>query len=191
MQLTERKVEILLVAAKLFKEKGFGAVSMRDMGSAMNIKAASIYNHIDSKQEILSLIIIEIAEEFTTVMNEIVTSNDSVISKLKSVIQLHIDITIKNPDALACLNKEWIHLTQKNLTYFLKMRENYENNFRAIIKKGIENGELKNLNLDIMVYSMHATLRNLYLWYSKKKDVDPVIVKQNLTEILLKGFIIK
>ncbi len=191
MQLTERKVEILLVAAKLFKEKGFGAVSMRDMGSAMNIKAASIYNHIDSKQEILSLIIIEIAEEFTTVMNEIVTSNDSVISKLKSVIQLHIDITIKNPDSLACLNKEWIHLTQKNLTYFLKMRENYENNFRAIIKKGIENGELKNLNLDIMVYSMHATLRNLYLWYGKKKDVNPVIVKQNLTEILLKGFIIK
>ncbi|NND10648.1 MAG: helix-turn-helix transcriptional regulator, partial [Flavobacteriaceae bacterium] len=60
-----RKQEIINTSAKLFKEKGFSAVTMRDLAQAMGIKAASLYNHINSKQEILTNIIISIAEEFT------------------------------------------------------------------------------------------------------------------------------
>ena len=52
-----RKEEILRVAANLFKKKGYSAVTMRDLAKAMGIKAASLYNHINSKQEILSVII--------------------------------------------------------------------------------------------------------------------------------------
>ncbi|WP_339614539.1 helix-turn-helix domain-containing protein, partial [uncultured Winogradskyella sp.] len=60
-----RKEEIVRVAAKLFKEKGYSAVTMRDLATAMGIKAASLYNHINSKQDILNAIIISLAEEFT------------------------------------------------------------------------------------------------------------------------------
>ena len=101
MKITDRKLEIITIAAQLFKEKGYSAVTMRDIAQGMNIKAASLYNHIKSKQEILVLIIIEIAEEFTNVMNEIVASKTTVVSKIEGVIQLHIDITLRNADALA------------------------------------------------------------------------------------------
>ena len=53
-----RKQEIIQTAAKLFKEKGYSAVTMRDLASAMGMKAASLYNHINSKQQILKEIII-------------------------------------------------------------------------------------------------------------------------------------
>ena len=143
MKITDRKLEIITIAAKLFKEKGYSAVTMRDIAQAMNIKAASLYNHIKSKQEILVLIIIEIAEEFTSLMNEIVSSNTTVVNKIERVIQLHIDITLRNADALACLNNDWMHLPEKQLQYFLHMREEYEAQFRQIVKTGIEQGELK------------------------------------------------
>ena len=52
MKITDRKTEIINVAAQLFKEKGYSAVTMRDIAQAMDIKAASLYNHIKSKQEI-------------------------------------------------------------------------------------------------------------------------------------------
>ena len=64
MKLT-RKEEIVIVAAKLFKEKGYSAVSMRDIAQQMDIKAASLYNHIKSKQEILSSLVLHVAEKFT------------------------------------------------------------------------------------------------------------------------------
>jgi len=178
MKPTDRKSEIIAIAAQLFKEKGYSAVTMRDIAQAMNIKAASLYNHIKSKQEILVLIIIEIAEEFTQTMENIVHSEETTIQKLEKVIQLHIDITLRNADALACLNNDWMHLADAELAYFIKMREDYEDNFRTIIKNGIANQEIKNLNVEVIIFSTLSTLRTLYLWYGKKKSPNPSVLNQ-------------
>ena len=61
MQKETRKEEILRVAARLFKNKGYSAVTMRDLATDMGIKAASLYNHISSKQAILQEIVLAIA----------------------------------------------------------------------------------------------------------------------------------
>ena len=189
MKPIDRKTEIINCAAKLFKEKGYSAVTMRDIAQAMDIKAASLYNHIKSKQEILVLIVIEIAEEFTNTINEIVLSKSTTIQKLEKVIQLHIDITIRNPEALACLNNDWMHLTDEELTYFIKMREDYEENFRNIIKSGIASKEIKNINPEVIIFSMLSTLRTLYLWYGKKKGFTEASLKNNMKEVLLNGIV--
>ncbi len=187
MKITDRKTEIINVAAKLFKEKGYSAVTMRDIAQAMDIKAASLYNHIKSKQEILVLIIIEIAEEFTKIMNEVLISNESAISKIERIIQLHIDITLRNPDALACLNNDWMHLTNAELLHFIKMREEYENNFKTIVKQGIANGEIKNYNLDVIIFSILSTLRTLYIWYNKTNKLSSKALTDNMIKVLLNG----
>lgn len=189
MKPLDRKTEIVNSAAKLFKEKGYSAVTMRDIAQDLDIKAASLYNHIKSKQEILVLIVIEIAEEFTNKMNEIVNSNSTTIQKLEKVIQVHIEITIRNPEALACLNNDWMHLTDKELTYFIKMREDYEENFRNIVKSGIASNEIKNLNQEVIVFSMLSTLRTLYLWYGKKKGFTEISLKRDLSQVLLNGIV--
>jgi len=189
MKITERKSEIIAIASRLFREKGYSAITMRDIAQAMEIKAASLYNHIKSKQEILVLIIIEIAEEFTSVMNQIVNSEISSIEKIKKVIQLHIDITLRNPDALACLNNDWMHLEDNELKYFLKMRAEYEDNFRKIIKVGIQNNEIKSLNQEVIIFSTLSTLRTLYLWYNKYKSLNDKVLMKDLEEILLKGIV--
>jgi len=189
MKQIDRKTEIINCAAKLFKEKGYSAVTMRDIAQALDIKAASLYNHIKSKQEILVLIVIEIAEEFTNTINEIVLSETTTIQKLEKVIQLHIDITIRNPEAIACLNNDWMHLTDEELTYFVKMREDYEESFRDIIKSGITSNEIKNLNPEVIIFSMLSTLRTLYLWYGKKKGFTEASLKSDMKEVLLKGIV--
>lgn len=189
MKPQDRKSEIIAIAAKLFKEKGYSAVTMRDIANALDIKAASLYNHITSKQEILVLIIIEIAEEFTNKMNKIVNSDETSIQKLQKIIELHIDITIRNPDELASLNNDWMHLTNHELTYFIKMREDYEQNFRKIVKSGIDNHEIKNLNPEVIIFSMLSTLRTLYLWYGKKNTINEKVLKSNMTKVLMNGII--
>lgn len=189
MKIADRKTEIITVAAQLFKEKGYSAVTMRDIAQAMDIKAASLYNHIKSKQEILVLIVVEIAEEFTNTMNEVVKSSDATITKIEKVIQLHIDITLRDANALACLNNDWMHLADEELAYFIKMREDYENNFRTIIKKGIEEGSIKNNNLEVIIFSILSTLRTLYLWYGKKKSPAPSVLKTNMIQVLLNGIV--
>ena len=187
MKTESRKQEIINAAAILFKEKGYSAVTMRDLAKAMGIKAASLYNHITSKQEILSTIIIDLAEEFTTGMNAIISSSIDPISKIKEIIRLHIDITLRNSDGLAALNNDWMHLEENHLIYFEKMRRDYEENFRKIVVRGISAKDIKPYHIEIIVFSTLSTLRTLYLWYPNQRNIDPEILKKDMISVLLEG----
>lgn len=186
MKQETRKDEIINTAAKLFKEKGYSAVTMRDLARAMGIKAASLYNHINSKQDILKAIIISIAEEFTSGMNGIIQSQESNISKLKSIVKLHVNITSYNTNGMASLNNDWMHL-EDQLEYYLKLRNEYETNFLSIIKQGILASEIKNSNPEIIMFSMLTTLRSLYLWIPKKEDLNANDLATSLSEVLIDG----
>ena len=186
MKKLSRKQEIINVASKLFKEKGYSAVTMRVIAKSMGIKAASLYNHINSKQEILTYIIISLAEEFTQGMSSIKLSNKNSIEKLKQIVSLHINITINNTNGMASLNNDWMHLKDQK-DYYLTLRVNYENSFRNIINKGIKKKEIINLNPDIMLFSILSTLRSLYLWIPKKEDLDPNELATSLSNVLLNG----
>lgn len=186
MKFENRKDEILKVAAKLFKEKGYSAVTMRDLAQEMGIKAASLYNHISSKQELLSDIIITIAEAFTNQMDIIKNANISNVEKLKKIIMLHIKITTQNTSEMASLNSDWMHL-EEQLDYYLSLRKTYENNFRNILIAGIEANEIKDVNTDILLFSLLSTLRSLYLWIPKKEDLDTELLSVNLQKVLIEG----
>lgn len=188
MKYENRKDEIIQTAALLFKEKGYSAVTMRDIAKAMGIKAASLYNHIKSKQEILSEIIISLAEHFTSGMDNIMNSEDSSINKLKSIIALHVHITSHNQSGMASLNSDWMHLDDK-LEYYLKLRKDYEDNFRHIIKEGIDNDELLDANSEVMLFSILSTLRSLYVWIPKKEHLLEKSLAEDLSNVLLKGIV--
>ncbi len=183
-----RKEEIIKTSARLFKEKGFSAVTMRDIAKAMGIKAASLYNHINSKQEILSEIIITLAEEFTNGIEAIKKSDNNCIDNLKSVVNLHVDITSRNTYGMASLNNDWMHLEDK-LEYYLQLRKNHENNIRQIIEIGKKNNELVTADADVMLFSILSTLRSLYIWIPKKEELNPQSLALNLSKVLLNGII--
>lgn len=183
-----RRGEIIQTAAKLFKEKGYSAVTMRDLAMAMNMKAASLYNHIHSKQDILKAIIISLAETFTQGMDTIKKSECKSIEKLNLIVALHVDITTKNTYGMASLNNDWMHL-EEQLDYYLELRKNYEQDFLTIIKTGIVHNEIINANPEIVMFSVLSTLRSLYLWIPKKETIDSKQLAQNLTNILIYGII--
>ncbi|MBC3847493.1 TetR/AcrR family transcriptional regulator [Winogradskyella echinorum] len=186
MKQESRKEEIVRVAAKLFKEKGYSAVTMRDLAKAMGIKAASLYNHIKSKQDILKTIIISLAEEFTEGMQQIQASNENCIDKLNKIIELHVKISSQNIYGMASLNNDWMHLEEK-LDYYQKLRSDYENDFRSILNAGIASGEIVNVKPDVMMFSILTTLRSLYIWIPKKEDINLNDLSNTLSQILING----
>lgn len=190
MEKLSRKTEITNTAARLFREKGYNAVSMRDIAAAMDIKAASLYNHISGKQEILENVIMQVAQEFTEAVEFVGKSNKRytpLIEDLEEIIRRHIDITLKHPNALACLHRDWIHLQPEKKVEFLRLRENYENRIRQLIKIGIEKGEINNIHPEVILFSILSTLQTLYLWQGKRGKMEENILKSDMVEVLIKG----
>jgi len=191
MKTLTRKEEIVSIASQLFKERGYSAVSMRDIAQAMGIKAASLYNHITGKQEILSTLILEVAGEFTNGMNSVVSDSISPVAKIQKIIELHIDITVNYSEGLAALNNDWMHLENNDLDRFVKMREDYEENFRRIIKEGIEAGEIQPRHPEVILFSILSTLRTLYIWFQKRGKLDVNVLKKDMVAIFLNGIVNK
>src|SRR6188768_2583998 len=85
-----KKEAIIEIAAKLFHEKGFSATSMRDLAEHVGVEAASLYNHIQFKSEILQEICFKVANDFTTNMENVDTSEQSAIGKVEALLRFHI-----------------------------------------------------------------------------------------------------
>lgn len=58
------KEKILNISLRLFSEKGYDGVSMREIAAEVGIKGASIYSHFAGKQDILEAIFTEMTKRY-------------------------------------------------------------------------------------------------------------------------------
>ncbi len=184
-----RRTEILECAAKLFREKGYKATSMRDIAKAVGIQGASLYNHIDSKQDLLVELLMFIANLFTKEMDEINKSSLTPVDKIKRLIGLHVRYTEEHTDSISIITSEWVHLEEPVLSEYLDLRAAYERKFEKIITNCIKEGSFEKVNPKIALFSILSTLRWLYSWYSKQKNINPIELEQQMIHCLLTGLI--
>src|SRR6185436_5477573 len=93
-----KKEFILKKAAQMFREKGFAATSMRDLAEAVGIEAASLYNHIQSKSEILQEIIFRTANDCNVHLDNLDNDNMSSLKKIESLIRFHVHMMLNRFD---------------------------------------------------------------------------------------------
>lgn len=181
---TKRKEEIYAVAAKLFRNKGYVAATMRDIAELVGIEPSSLYSHIKSKEEILINICSSCANEFDQGMQVILNSDNSTQDKIHALIDLHLDIAYHKPSSVTVFNDEWRHLPKNELKLFLNKRSNYELKFKSILKKGMEEGSFVHLSESTAFQLIINSVKWIH-YYTKKMD-EPHF-EQNKREI--KSFI--
>jgi len=75
------KEKILSVALTLFSTKGYKAVSVRHIASDVGIKASSLYNHFENKQEILDELIKKNTKYIEDFLKDTIDLDSLIISK--------------------------------------------------------------------------------------------------------------
>ncbi|MBT8190689.1 MAG: TetR/AcrR family transcriptional regulator [Bacteroidia bacterium] len=160
---------------------------MRDIAKAMGMEAASLYNHIDSKQSILSELLLNIAKEFTDGMAAVQSMEIPSIKKLEALVSLHVRLTVQYNDSISLIPGEWVHLEGKSIREFTKLRDHYELAFKDIMKECIKEGSLRDQNIEITSFSILSTLRWLYSWFSKNKNIDVHILEEEMIQSLIYG----
>ena len=177
MKRSKRKQEIYAASARLFRKKGYAAASVRDIAELVGLEPSSLYSHIKSKEEILINICHDCAELFAEGMDTILVSKKTNIEKLDSVVDLHIDIAYTNPSSVTVFNDEWRHLPSKNLAEFLQKRKKYEDNFKKILKAGMDNGDFEHMSLTTTFNIIINSVKWLH-FFAKKLEKEAFEVKR-------------
>ena len=134
----QRKNQITDVATNKFREKGYRAVSMRELADHVGIEAASFYNHFDSKESILKEICFRMAHEFFNGIEEALQEEHAPDKMLALAIKSHISVITENTDASAVFFHDWRYLSEPYLSEFKELRLKYENIYREIIKCNVK-----------------------------------------------------
>ena len=163
---------------------------MRDLATDLDIKASSLYNHISGKHEILSLLIMKVANKFSDGMEGIKDGNDSAFAKAEKLIQLHIETALNLTYELAVLNNDWMHLEGNCYERYISLRKAYESDFKSILQKGIDAGEFQSFHVDTLLFNLLSTLRSIYLWIPKRSTTEVTDLKNELPKMLLSGFVV-
>jgi AcrR family transcriptional regulator len=184
---SSRKDIIVSKAASLFREKGYKATSMRELADAVGVEAASLYNHIHSKTEILHVICFNVANRFMSHMESIEQENVSAIVKVEKLLRFHINEMLHQYEEVYVSDREWKHLTDPYLSNFQNQRRTYRKRFAAIIEKGITAGEIKSIDAPTAVLIMLHAVSGIESWHRSTAKISGKELEENMVTIMVDG----
>jgi AcrR family transcriptional regulator len=182
-----KKEIILQKAAIMFREKGFSATSMRDLAESVGIEAASLYNHIRSKNEILEAICFGVANRFTANMEIIEAAALSSIQKVETLLRFHIRQMVEHYEEVYVSDREWKHLSEPYLSNFQNQRRSYRKRFAAIIEQGIQKKEIKNIDAPTAVLIILHAISGIESWHRSKEKINAEELENNMVVIMIDG----
>lgn len=182
-----RKEVIITEAAKLFREKGFSATSMRDLAEHVGVEAASLYNHISSKAEILQEICFKVANLFMTHIEEVDNSPLAAISKIEAILRFHIRQMIEHYEEVYVSDREWKHLTEPYMQNMQGQRRAYRQRIASIIDEGIRKGEIKAIDAPTAVLIMLHAVSGIESWHRSTRKIEGHVLEDNMVMILVEG----
>lgn len=178
---------ILEKASGLFREKGFVATSMRDLADLVGMEAASLYNHIQSKAEILQIIIFRIADKCSLHLDNLEKEELNSLQKIETLIRFHVQMMLTSFEDYHVMTHEWIHLDETTLSKFINQRKDYVQRMETIIEKGIQQKEIKTISPYVAVLTILSAVRGLEFWHRSRKKISPQELEDNMVLHLISG----
>jgi AcrR family transcriptional regulator len=182
-----RRDQIMQTAQKMMREGSYHGTSMRDIASAVNMEAASLYNHISGKEEILRATCFGLAEKFNQGIQEVNDIYFNAEEKLRMAVKNHVLILTENLDASFVFIHEWRNLAEPSRGEFVKLRDKYENEFRQILQNGEDEGLFNEVNNKFAVLTILSSLNWVVEWYKSGGEMTPTQIADKLTEFILTG----
>jgi len=184
---TSRRDVIIRKAATLFREKGFKAASMRELAEIVGVEAASLYNHIHSKSELLHIICFDVANRFTHEMDALEMEDIPVILKVERILRFHIHAMLNHFEEVYVSDREWKYLSDPYLSNFQHQRRIYRKRFAGIIADGIRKKEIKKIDAATAVLIMLHAISGIESWHRSKQKISGQELEENMISILVGG----
>jgi AcrR family transcriptional regulator len=138
---SERREEILAIAAELFAERGFAATTVREIGDAAGILSGSLYHHFDSKESMADELVHELLDRVLAAYRRIAATNDDPERALRGLVHEAFSAIATDRATVAVMVNEWNLFTQyPRFAYLRGIEEETERLWVSVIERGVAAG---------------------------------------------------
>lgn len=184
-----RRREILAVASRLFRERGFAETGMRDIAAALDMTAGSLYYYFENKQALLAY-----CQEAT--LDELGPSAATpakhaprlpAAERLRQAIVAHVvALNESHPGSLAHLEIEALEPGRR--APLLRKRKEYERRIERLIRDGIDEGEFAGRDARLATLALLGALNWTVKWFREGGGRSATEVGHAFADLFLGGF---
>lgn len=147
MNRTKRK--IFETSMKLFAEKGYDATSIEEITAEVGVAKGTLYYHFSSKEEIFNFLISEGMQLLKNSIKIKIDKQKRYIDKIRAIVLIQIKIIVKYENFMTIVLSEVWGSTPRSKTC-KKYLDEYLKIVKNILKEGIECGEIKEYDADVL-----------------------------------------
>ncbi len=165
-------VKIFNAALSLSNEKGFAAMSLRDLSAQAGLSMGALYTYFTSKEELLQMIQRQISVVIQVLLDQIEGIEDP-RSKLKRVIQSHLFLSEVMQPWFYFAYMETKNLAKQEHKKAIEAELATEKLLIDIMKEGRDKGVFKAVNMELTGAVIKSMLQDWYLkrWKYARRNV--------------------
>ncbi|MBM4329703.1 MAG: TetR/AcrR family transcriptional regulator [Deltaproteobacteria bacterium] len=182
----EKRKQIIAGAVQVFKKKGYHKATVREIAKEAKIGIGSIYDYVNSKDDILYLFF----ENYVTDFFEKVRSQASQISdpllRLKDTFRAYVETAMELEDQVMLAYTQARYVKKKYLKIILRKESKIVEHFRMILSELGKGSFDSHLQANFLVFSgVFGVLRRWILKpnYSRKEIID-FLVQTQIREVI-------
>ena len=169
--------DILTRAEELFSERGYHGASMRELARMLDLREASLYAHITSKEEMLWETVSRAADQFLA-QAEAIPQTLSLEEQLALLVRGHLRVIAYERHCATVFFHEWQFLGPALRRKAKARRDAYESYFYVLIERGARQGLFQVSNPRLATLFVLSALNWTYQWL----HVEEVVSVERLTD---------
>jgi AcrR family transcriptional regulator len=157
--------EILTVAAELFGERGYAAVSLDDVAERLDVTKGSLYHYFAGKDELVTAAIQTLGSAWTRRLQELPGTGPPA-QRLRALVREHVTIAVRDhPTALRLflVPDDW---PPRQRAAIKELRRLHDGLFRDLIEDGLRSGDFVVVDLDTTLHCLHAAMTQAPAWFA-------------------------
>jgi AcrR family transcriptional regulator len=185
----KREQEIIDAAAEIFHRQGYSDTSVQNVADAVGILKGSLYYYIDSKDDLLYRVLLEVHDAAHTILEEVAAMDElSPLERLDAYVRRHVEYNTRNLTKIAVYYHDYKLLAPERRAEIRRQRKLYEDFVEGLIRDAQEQGEVAaDLDPAVLAYCLFGALNSVYTWYRPAGKVSAAQLEDTLARFVLAG----
>jgi TetR/AcrR family transcriptional regulator, cholesterol catabolism regulator len=178
---------LLALAAELFRQKGYGPTTTRELASRLGIQKASLYHHMRGKEDLLFAISMESLQRITDAVTAARDSADAG-QRLHAMIMAHMETALRDQDMHTTMLIELRALSEERQKEVRARRDGYQALLRSVISEDQSAGRLRpDIGAEYLTLSLLNLLNWTIFWFTAGGERTTDELAAMMSTILLDG----
>ncbi|WP_229052517.1 TetR/AcrR family transcriptional regulator [Aeromicrobium sp. Leaf350] len=138
-------------ATSLFARQGYSGTNMKDIGHELGVQAPSLYNYVDSKQQILDEVVLSYALSLRDAIASGLSLADDPIEQARRGVEEQSRFKLGHHDAMVVADRDAVHLSEPVARRLTDCHDEIRELWTDVIRRGIEQGKMSSSDIDVAV----------------------------------------